>query len=77
LIGLERPLGWLHELILLLDHGQPEGGNCIVVVAASMAMALDHRLGAELLQTGARGDKVLSNASNVVQGGLQIRLRRA
>jgi len=36
-----------------------------------MAMALDHRLGAELLQARARGDEVLPNATDVVHGALK------
>lgn len=70
-IGLQSLLAWLTELILFLDYREPEGSQSIVVVAASMAMALNHRLSAEVLQAGAGGNEVLANTSSVIQGGLK------
>lgn len=54
LIGLERLLLRLVELFAILDDRQPERGDTVVEVTRSMAVTLDHRLGAELFQAGTR-----------------------
>lgn len=71
LISLEGLLTWLRKLILLLDNGQPEGGQGIVVVATSVGMTLDNGIGTEVLQARAGRDKVLANAACIIHSGLQ------
>lgn len=43
-----------------------------MIVTISSSMALNHGLGAELFQTGTRGDQVLPKTAGIISGCLNI-----
>lgn len=66
LVGFERLLARLGEHVVFVDRRQPERRHLIVIVAGAVAVAFDHRTGAELFQTRARRDEILPEAAAVV-----------
>lgn len=58
------------EHVSILNHRQPERGQGIIVVAASVSVALDDRGSTELLQARAGRDQVLSVSSSVIRSVL-------
>lgn len=51
LICLECLLPWSTEHLALLDYGQPERVNLIVVIASSISVTFNNWLGTELFKT--------------------------
>lgn len=58
------------EHVSILNHRQPERGQGIIVVAASVSVALDNRGSTELLQARSGRDQVLSVSSSVIRSVL-------
>lgn len=71
LVGLQRLLLRPAEHLILVDRGQPERRHLIVVVAVTMAVALNYWICPELLQTRAGRDQILTETAVVIDRGLQ------
>lgn len=57
--------------VRVLDHGQPERGQVVVVVATADTRAFDDGRGAELLQARSGRDQILAITASVVGGVLE------
>lgn len=60
-------LWWSTELLIVFDDSQPERCQLIIVIASAMAMAFDHWLWSEFLQTWSRRNQILTKASAIIR----------
>lgn len=65
-VNLERFLSRPTEHFVLVNRGQPERRHLIVEVAVSVAVAFDHRVCTESLQTRAGRDQILAKSAVVI-----------
>lgn len=62
----------LLEHLAVVDDGQPEGGQRVIVIAATVTVAFYNRGRTELLQAGAGRNQILAITSSIIRGVLEV-----